>query len=318
MATNDFAIRQAIWPDDRELLRQVREPVFIEEQGVPESMEWDDDDIIAYHLLALDNQQQPIGTARLLGSGQIGRMAVLADWRNQGIGTALLLELLQQASRVGQDQLFLHAQTSAEPFYAKFGFIAKGEIFHEADIPHRKMFFSLTDQPSVDDLTLATLGKDDELFQLNRVEDHQIHAASMVRQAKRYLCLFSHDLDPIVYDTDSFHDAVKQLAMRSKFSRIRILVQDNSLIVQQGHRLVDLAQRLPSVIEIRKPSDEHLDIEENFMLADDCGYLYKQQASNVIGTARYNNRHFVSRLQTLFDEAWEYGVPDRELARLHL
>ncbi|MCG7893802.1 MAG: GNAT family N-acetyltransferase [Candidatus Thiodiazotropha taylori] len=318
MVTNDFTIRQAIWPDDRELLRQVREPVFIEEQGVPERMEWDDDDIIAYHLLALDNQQQPIGTARLLGSGQIGRMAVLAGWRNQGIGTALLLELLQQASRVGQDQVFLHAQTAAEPFYAKFGFIAEGEIFHEADIPHRKMFFSLTDQPSEDDLKLATLGKDDELFQLNRVEDHQIHAASMVRQAKRYLCLFSYDLDPSVYDTESFHDAVKQLAMRSKFSRIRILVQDNTRIVQQGHRLVDLAQRLPSVIEIRKPSDEHLDIEENFLLADDCGYLYKQQASNVMGTARYNNRHFVSRLQSTFDEAWEYGVPDRELARLHL
>ncbi|MBV2090999.1 MAG: GNAT family N-acetyltransferase, partial [Candidatus Thiodiazotropha sp. (ex Ctena orbiculata)] len=293
MVTNDFTIRQAIWPDDRELLRQVREPVFIEEQGVPESMEWDDDDIIAYHLLALDNQQQPIGTARLLGNGQIGRMAVLASWRNRGIGTALLLELLQQASRVGQDQLFLHAQTTAETFYAKFGFIGEGDIFHEADIPHRKMFFSLTAQPSEDDLKLATLGKDDELFQLNRVEDHQIHAASMARQAKRYLCLFSYDLDSSVYDTESFHDAVKQLAMRSKFSRIRILIQDNSRIVQQGHRLIDLAQRLPSVIEIRKPSDEHLDIEENFLLADDCGYLYKQQASDVKGTARYNNRHFV-------------------------
>ena len=318
MATNDFTIRQAIWPDDRELLRQVREPVFVKEQGVPESMEWDDDDIIAYHLLALNNHQQPIGTARLLGNGQIGRMAVLSEWRNRGIGTALLLELMQQADRVGQDRLFLHAQTAAESFYAKFGFIAKGEVFYEADIPHRKMIFSFTDQAREDELTLATLGEDDELFQLNRVEDHQIHAASMARQAKRYLCLFSYDLDPAVYDTESFHDAVKQLAMRSKFSRIRIVVQDNSQIVQQGHRLVDLAQRLPSVIEIRKPSDEHLDIEENFLLVDDCGYLYKQQASNVRGTARYNNRHFVSRLQTLFDEAWEYGVPDRELSRLHL
>jgi predicted GNAT family N-acyltransferase len=318
MTSNDFTIRQAKWPDDRDLLRRVREPVFIKEQGVPASMEWDDDDIIAYHLLALDTDQQPIGAARLLGSGQIGRMAVLTEWRNQGIGSALLLELLQQANQVGQNQLFLHAQTTAIPFYEKFGFVAKGEVFNEAEIPHRMMYFSFTDQPSEDNLKLATLGEDDELFQLNRIEDHQIHATSMVRQAKRYLCLFSYDLDPAIYDTDSFHDAMKQLAMRSKFSRIRILVQDNSRIVQQGHRLVDLAQRLPSVIEIRKPSDEHLEIEENFLIVDDCGYLYKQQASNIKGSARYNNRHFVSRLQVKFDEAWEYGVPDRELSRLHL
>jgi predicted GNAT family N-acyltransferase len=318
MATNDYTIRQAIWPDERELLRQVREPVFIQEQGVPQSMEWDDEDIIAYHLLALDSQQQPIGTARLLGSGQIGRMAVLPEWRNQGIGSALLLELLQQANRTGQNNLFLHAQTAAEPFYRRFGFIAEGEPFDEAGIPHRMMRFSLIEQPNKDDLSLATLGVNDELFQLNRIEDHQIHAASMVRQAKRYLCLFSYDLDPSIYDTESFHDAVKQLAMRSKFSRIRILVQDNSRIIQQGHRLVDLAQRLTSVIEIRKPTNGHLEIEENFLIVDDCGYLYKKQASNVEGTARYNNRHFVNRLQTKFDEAWEYGVPDRELSRLHL
>jgi hypothetical protein len=88
--------------------------------------------------------------------------------------------------------------------------------------------------------------------------------------------------------------------------------------VQQGHRLVDLAQRLPSAMEIRKVADEHLEIEENFLLADDCGYLHKQQSSKIKATARYNDRYRVSRLQSIFDEAWEYGTPDRELSRLHL
>ncbi|MES9981540.1 MAG: GNAT family N-acetyltransferase, partial [Candidatus Thiodiazotropha sp. 6PLUC5] len=285
---NSYTIRQAKWPEERELLRQVREPVFIHEQGVPVSMEWDDNDLVAYHLIALDSQQNPIGTARLLGSGQIGRMAVLQKWRNQGIGTALLMELLQRASQVGQEQLFLHAQTSAESFYKNVGFVSIGEIFQEADIPHRKMIFSFSEEHNEEDLALATLGKDDELFNLTKPEDHQIHATSMVRQAKRSLCLLSYNLDPIIYDTEPFHEAVKQLAMRSKFSRIRILLQDNTLVVQQGHRLVELAQRLPSVIEIRKATDVYLEIEENYLLVDDCGYLHKQQAANTKGTARYN------------------------------
>ena len=75
MSDNGFTIRQAAWPQERNLLQQVREPVFVMEQGVPLKMEWDDDDLMAYHLLALDDRQRPIGTARLLGTGQIGRMA---------------------------------------------------------------------------------------------------------------------------------------------------------------------------------------------------------------------------------------------------
>jgi hypothetical protein len=81
---------------------------------------------------------------------------------------------------------------------------------------------------------------------------------------------------------------------------------------------VDLAQRLPSVLEIRKPTDLYLEIEENFLLVDDCGYIHKQQPAMKKAAARYNDLHRVKRLQALFDEAWEYGIPDRELARLHL
>jgi predicted GNAT family N-acyltransferase len=318
MSIQAFTIRQAQWPEERELLRQVREKVFIEEQGIPASMEWDDEDLIAYHLLALDEAQLPIGTARLLGNGQIGRMAVLPEWRNQGVGTALLLELLQYANLNGLDQLFLHAQVRAERFYTLMGFVPVGEIFYEAEIPHRKMVFSFSETPHEEQLTLATLGKSNELFRLKGVEDHQIHATSLVRQAKRSLCLFSYDLDPQVLDTASFHDAVKNLAMRSRFSRVRILLQNHTLVVQQGHRLVDLAQRLPSIIEIRITSKEHQDIEENFLFVDDCGYLHKSMASKLNATVRYNDRYRVNRLQAIFDEAWEYGTPDRELSRLHL
>ena len=86
-------------------------------------MEWDDDDIMAYHLIALDGEQRPIGTARLLGSGQIGRMAVLPEWRGRGVGRALLERLLLQAASYGLQQIFLHAQISAEPFYARNNFV---------------------------------------------------------------------------------------------------------------------------------------------------------------------------------------------------
>jgi predicted GNAT family N-acyltransferase len=317
MTQSDYDIREAKWPDERELLRQVREAVFVIEQGVPLAMEWDDDDNVAYHLLALDRDQHPIATARLLGNGQIGRMAVVANWRNRGVGSALLNRLIEHAWSTGMENLFLHAQISTQSFYANAGFTTVGESFMEAGIAHQKMVLG-SGQDLFEDLSLARLGNTSELFHLHTAEDHQIHATSMVRQAKRHLSLFTQTLEPQIFDTPPFVDAVKQLAMRSRFSRIRILLQDNTLAVQQGHRLVELAQRLSSAIEIRIPGDEYLEYAENFMVVDDLGYVHRKQAQNLLATACYNDRYRVNRLLSVFDEAWEYGVPDRELARLHL
>jgi len=321
MSDAGFTIRQAHWPDDRALLRRVREPVFVEEQGVPLEMEWDDDDIMAYHLIALDGEQRPIGTARLLGSGQIGRMAVVPDWRRRGVGRALLSRLLERAEAVGPQKLFLHAQTEAEGFYAKAGFTPVGKVFLEADIPHRKMVLLRgmeSDDESLVELNLPQLGETVDLFHLRQPEDHLVHAAGMLRQARRDLALYSFDLDPPVFDQPPFIEAFKALALRSRFSRLRILLADPTLVLQRGHRLIELAQRLPSVIEIRRPSEEYRDHLENFLLVDDCGYLHRKSLESHTGIACYHNRHRVNRLMAIFDDAWENATPERELARLHL
>ncbi|MET0050946.1 MAG: GNAT family N-acetyltransferase [Candidatus Thiodiazotropha sp.] len=318
MNDNGYTIRPARWPGERTLLASVRVPVFIDEQGVPPELEWDDDDLTAYHLLALDNEQQAIGSARLLGSGQIGRMAVLPAWRNRGIGTALLLALMEEADQRQLDRLFLHAQVHAVPFYERLGFVPLGEVYEEAGIPHRSMEFMLAGERARDDLSLATLSESDERFSLRHLEDHQIHTTRLIRQARRTLCVLSLDLDPLVYEQPVCLDAIKQLALRSRYSQIRILLQDNRRVVQQGHRLVDLAQRLTSAIEIRKPADEHIDVEENFLFVDNCGYLHRPRRDNLIATACYNDRVRVKRMAELFDEIWANAVPDRELSRLHL
>jgi predicted GNAT family N-acyltransferase len=137
--TERYSIRIAHWPQDRELLRRVREKVFIVEQQVPEALEWDGTDDDALHLLALDAAGHPIATARLLPSGQIGRMAVLKPWRRRGVGSTLLQRLLTEAAKGDWPDLFLHAQLSALAFYTRHGFHPQGEVFEEAGIPHRRM-----------------------------------------------------------------------------------------------------------------------------------------------------------------------------------
>ncbi|TXI28202.1 MAG: GNAT family N-acetyltransferase [Nitrosomonas oligotropha] len=131
------------WEEAGTALRAVRTAVFIREQQVPEELEWDQFDAISVHVLAVNNAGQPVGTARLLPDGHIGRMAVLKEWRGQGLGSALLTKLLQVLIKRHQFEAQLHAQTSAIPFYKKFGFQIVGEEFMEAGIPHVKMMLSL-------------------------------------------------------------------------------------------------------------------------------------------------------------------------------
>ena len=120
-------------------IKAVREQVFIQEQHVPEELEWDEHDARAIHVVALDPNDQVIGTARLLDDGHIGRMAVLEAWRNNGIGSAMLEKLLLLAQQHELSKVFLHAQTAAIGFYENHGFRTLGEEFMDAGIPHRYM-----------------------------------------------------------------------------------------------------------------------------------------------------------------------------------
>lgn len=134
-----FSVLVTSWTDARHTARLIRARVFIEEQGVPVELEWDEHDEHSRHALALAANGEVLGTGRLLPDGHVGRMAVLARWRRCGVGTAILQALMTEASRLGLPELVLHSQTHARGFYEGFGFEAQGEEFMEAGMPHVKM-----------------------------------------------------------------------------------------------------------------------------------------------------------------------------------
>lgn len=137
-----LTIRPADWPADGPAIAAVRRAVFIEEQGVPEAMEWEPIDPDCAWFLA-EEGSGAVGVARLTPDGRIGRMAVLADWRGRGIGSALLGQALAEARRRGLDRVQLHGQCHALGFYRRFGFVAEGPAFDEAGIAHRRMVLHL-------------------------------------------------------------------------------------------------------------------------------------------------------------------------------
>lgn len=124
----------------------LRRTVFIEEQNVPEAEEWDDLDASATHILMREGAR-PVGTARLIvqGSiGKIGRVCLLADQRGTGAGADLMRFAIDQLRARGDlSVLKLGAQSYAIGFYEKLGFSLDGPEYDDAGIPHRDMKMSL-------------------------------------------------------------------------------------------------------------------------------------------------------------------------------
>lgn len=128
----------ALWPE----CRLIRKRVFIEEQQVPVALEWDAADSTATHLLA-SIEGHSVACARVLVDGHIGRMAVLPEWRGQGIGAALLLQAIQECQQSGRMHARLSAQTHAIGFYMRAGFVVSSEPYLDANIMHVDMELEL-------------------------------------------------------------------------------------------------------------------------------------------------------------------------------
>ena len=132
----EFRVVEADWHARNVELMAIRNAVFVDEQGVPPDLESDGRDAGALHFLATDDGGNPVGTARLLNDGQIGRIAVLPAFRRRGIGRRLLALALDSARARGDRRVWLHAQIDAKELYLQAGFRIVGQRFMEAGIPH--------------------------------------------------------------------------------------------------------------------------------------------------------------------------------------
>jgi YbgC/YbaW family acyl-CoA thioester hydrolase len=136
-------VRTGSWQQLHEDAMKVRIEVFVEEQRIPLAMEQDPADEVSLHAVAYNRLGMPVATGRLLpaqaGVGRIGRMAVKRVLREAGIGSQVLQALTATAGERGDRAVRLHAQRSAEGFYASSGFAAQGDAFEEVGLPHIEM-----------------------------------------------------------------------------------------------------------------------------------------------------------------------------------
>jgi len=142
---NNLKVEVVKWIDEYDSLTMIREKVFIEEQKVTSQLEWDGMDENAMHFLVFKDEEA-IGCARAVvikNYMQLGRMAVLKEYRGQGIGSALLEKAIVTAKLNQISSIHIRSQCYAIDFYLKFGFKVMSDIYLDAEILHRDMTLKL-------------------------------------------------------------------------------------------------------------------------------------------------------------------------------
>ena len=323
METVDYfpiEVEQTSWQVSSEVLTAIRYQVFVDEQQVPISEEIDDDDMNAVHWLAYGPDDVAMATGRMLGHGQVGRMAVLKEFRDQGVGSSLMRHMIRYAITEGMEQLQLNAQIKAIPFYENFGFVAEGDPFMDAGIPHKIMHLNLhnyidhSPHPS-----LPTISDAERLRNsIDDVDTFRDYAEKLIQRAERDIRIFSQRLDAALYSNKQFCDAIYTFATNHPSAQVKILVKDLFHVIHHPNQLHELCRRLPSRIQIKKFDSKEACLHSEFMVIDKAGILYKQEPERYVGYATLHAPLETAALVEEFEALWNDGKVDPELRRLHI
>jgi predicted GNAT family N-acyltransferase len=310
--TSGLTVRIADWASDQAGLRAVRTRVFVEEQAVSEAEEWDGLDPACTHVVAEVPEEGVVGTGRLHPSGKLGRMAVLPHWRGQGVGAMLLLRLLEEARSQGMESLYLHGQVPVLGFYGRYGFVAEGEEFDEAGIPHRLMRISLQQDDATDPATAAAGTR----RVLSGMGEFAAAAPEVAAMAQRSLAIFTPDLEHGVYDTRPFLETIKRLVLSRIHARVRVLISDPGRVQRSVNRFLYVGRRLSTFIEFRHLPEDLQGRGDAFLVADRSALVYRPHADRWEGIAATREPRMAARYLAEFDELWRRSESASEIREL--
>ena len=148
---------------------------------------------------------------------------------------------------------------------------------------------------------------------LSTLDEYRATVAELATRAQRSLSIYTPDLEPQLYDQDSFLEPMKRLVLARSHARLRVLISDPARVSREANRFMQMARRLTSYIDLRNVSPEYRNNPCSFIVADDKAIAYRQQASRWDGIVEFNDVALVRRYLAYFDEAWAGSLIQPEL-----
>lgn len=162
------------------------------------------------------------------------------------------------------------------------------------------------------------LGESSETHLLETLEDFRLALDAMVPQSRRFIKIFTQELDHGLYDRSEFTERLAPLFRDHRGFTICIIVKDPNKAAKLGHRLVELQRRLPTRCEIRSLPREYEDVTDEYLIVDDVGMVKRFALGNMRGHCEFRSIPDAVKYGRQFNEIWERSQPCAELRRLSL
>ena len=126
----------------------------------------------------------------------------------------------------------------------------------------------------------------------------------VTKEASRKLSIFTHDLDPGIYDDPDFLEIVKHMVLSQAYARIRVFIADPARAIKNGNSFLQLGRRLNTYIEFRHVREDFRTHAESFCIADETALVYRLQHQRWEGIADTYEPAIAKLYGTMFNEIW--------------
>lgn len=130
-------------------------------------------------------------------------------------------------------------------------------------------------------------------------------------KASRHVDIVSNDLEPVLLDNEAVVSALIRLARRGANTRIRLLVAQLNPASASSHKLLLLAKRLTTAIELRVVTDHPEWPDATWVICD-------QSDGIIVNSRKRLSRHVHSRAEAKamadqYERLWQSAEPSPEM-----
>ncbi len=168
------------------------------------------------------------------------------------------------------------------------------------------------------DFKKLVLGEHDQDVELSTSQDNADATHALISQARRSIDIYTHELDPKVYNQSRCVEALKSFILNNTSARIRILIRNPDRTIKSEHRLINLARHLSSYIAIRVVHEDYTSLTDVFLLVDQRGILHLLQGDRYDGRCNFNNPRQAVRLNHRFSEIWNHSTEIADFRYIHI
>jgi len=255
-----------------------------------------------WHVLARDTGDHALGCGSLAEGGRIGCIAVHEAARGQGVGSALLHELIARARALGMPALTADVPAATMGFFANAGFVANAAEAGDGAVVRCSLSLPSPAQATAEPPPLRDIGA------LPASGQAEVAAArlQLLTDTRHQLLVHLPSLHAGIFAAPAELEQLRRIACSGRAASIRILLHDPAAAVAIDHPLLSLAQRLTSAFQFRTPTDPvDLAYASAYLLTDTGGYLFLPDASRPAGRAARAQRSAQVPLRQHFGESWE-------------